>query len=149
MTDVLTQRTPVPDGSPIGVRVRSVMSASTLDRSLLAGADPDADPILAHRVARLTSRASRRRLAVGLRRAAQDTPAGARSSRAPTNRAAVHAARCELLALADDLDSERTVHARGVLLTRRLLSDVTGPLFLPADVGDLATAASEARRALR
>ena len=150
MTNVLLHRPELgPGDSRIGVRVRALLSASALDRCLLAGADLNSDPALAHRARHLGSRGRRRQLSGGLRRVLEDPRPGAISSRAPANRAAIRAARHDLIALADELDGPREVDVRGILLTRRLLSDVTGPLFAPEHDIDLAHAARRARRALR
>ena len=53
-----------------------------------------------------------------------------------------------LLALADDLEEVREPTPRGVALTLSLLRDGGGPLYRPAELGELSEAAEEARHAL-
>jgi hypothetical protein len=105
-----------------------------MDEALAAGADPQADPLIACRADHLVSAAARRRLADGLRsaveRAALPRPAMAA---APLAFASVRANSGLLLALAARLDSDDPIAARGAAMARQLLTDGGSALYEPAN----------------
>lgn len=104
-----------------------------LDEALAEGADPERDPLIACRAARLVEPATRRELAEGLR----DTVEAAvltrpRGAAVPVAAEAVRANSGLLLALAARLDSEMPVGACGVARAQILLTDGASPLYQPA-----------------
>lgn len=122
--------------------------SGSLDRALIAGADPADAPQLAARAAMLTSRLSRTSIAEGLERllAAAQGPASQRRMR--PLRAPVLASAGELRELAALLRGSSPLYARGIALLGQLLSDGTGPAYFgEGDV--LARRLQEAREAMR
>jgi hypothetical protein len=130
----------------VGGRLRR----AALDRQLAAGADPAASVALERRAARITAASCRAELALGIERVleAAEEPPLTFSSSAPLRRAEVLASRDALLGLASDLRNEGSVCARGVALTRRLLTDTRSPLYSATGAGDIEYAARAARDAL-
>jgi hypothetical protein len=104
----------------------------------------------AAREARMVSAHARARLAGHLEDAITraDRPHGPFSAAVPVCRVAVHEARGALLDLAERLRGPRPVAPHGVRLAQELLVDGAGPLYVPADRGDLRAAALLALRAL-
>ena len=101
----------------LGTRLRAAWAREELDRRLAEGADPDTDPLLQTRAARLVMPASRATLAAGLERAvaAAHDPGAAivlRRSRAPRTRP-WRASR------ADGAGGRTTPHARTAATGRR------------------------------
>lgn len=130
-------------------RLLALGEGRKLDAKLAAGADPDQDPMLAHRAARLTTSRSRRALAAAVRNlvARSERPQGL-SAAAPLARANVLHERARLTQLADRLDGDRPVDARGVAATRLLLTDGTSPLYAGGDLRELAEAVETALNGL-
>lgn len=121
-------------------RLHAWSSSHRLDEQLAAGADPAGDPMLAHRAAKLTSRRFRHKLALGLREALAraQRPVGL-SAAAPVGRGArIERARIE--ELADRLDAEVPVGAKGVAQASLLLTDSSSPLWAGGDPDALADA---------
>jgi hypothetical protein len=104
----------------------------------------------AAREARMVSAHARARLAKQLEDAIvrADRPHAQFSAVVPVSRAAVYEARGALLDLAERLRAPRRVDPDGVRLARELLVDGCGPLYAPAEPGDLRAAALRALRAL-
>ena len=107
--------------------------------------------VRAAREARMASEHSRRRLAGQL----ENTIARAEQRYTPfsaaipvCHEAAAGDARAVLLDLAERLRAPRPVDPDGVRLARELLVDGCGPLYAPAEPGDLRAAALRALRAL-
>jgi hypothetical protein len=75
-------------------------------------------------------------------------PHGPFSAVVPVSREAVHEARGALLDLAERLRGPRPVAPHGVRVAQQLLADGAGPLYVPADHGDLRAAALLALGAL-
>ena len=103
------------------------------------------------REARMTSEHSRRRLAKDLENAVARAEQGYTpfSAAIPVcHAAAAGEARRVLLDLAERLRAPRPVDPDGVRLARELLVDGLGPLYAPAEPGDLHDAALRALRAL-
>jgi hypothetical protein len=123
--------------------------AAKLDAELADGADPVGSDELAAWAARLLQPSVRSGLAKGLRRAVADarSRACARSSAVHVARPAVRACAPSLLALAAEL-GDRGVRPRGVAMTRRLLSDGTGPLYCARSEDELQAVVEEIRAAL-
>lgn len=125
------------------------LHAGRLDDQLADGTDPAESHELAARAALLVRPRTRHGLASGLRRAVADArmPQCARSSAVHVARAAVRECAPELLALAAELGDEG-VRPQGVALTRRLLRDGSGPLYVATRVDELRAAVDQARAAL-
>ena len=103
------------------------------------------------REARMASERSRRRLAKHLENAVARAEQGFAPFRAAIpvcHAAAAGEARRVLLDLAERLRAPRPVDPDGVRLARELLIDGCGPLYAPAEPGDLHAAALRALRAL-
>jgi hypothetical protein len=115
----------------LSTRVRARLHGARLDDELARGADPGSRPELTARAAWLGGRRSRAALAEGLDHAVWAAVHSPRpwSASVEVERTAVRIARPELLALAATLRRDGAVHPRGVALTRRLLTDGSGPLF--------------------
>ncbi len=77
-----------------------------------------------------------------------DRPHGRFSAVVPVSRVAVHQARGALLDLAERLRAPRPVDPDGVRLAHQLLVDGAGPLYVPAEPGELRAAALRALGAL-
>src|SRR3954447_22142441 len=122
-------------------RLRMAAHAQRLDDELAAGASPEFSDELAVRAQELLSR--RLDFARGLQRAAAG---GGRSF--PVSSAAWLDAKPALLALADDLIDFTDPAPCGVALAKQILVDPAGPLYRPAQPGELRAAAEAARRAL-
>jgi hypothetical protein len=106
--------------------------------------------IRAVREARMTSERSRRRLAEDLENAVAraDQPSAPFSAVIPVCPEARGAARGALLDLAERLRAPRHADPNGVRLARRLLHDGAGPLYAPAEPGELRAAVLQALEAL-
>ena len=126
------------------------LHASQLDRELVAGASPDADPRLALRAQRLVRTSFRRELADSVHRIveASTPPVVSRLSSIPLCRDRVTEASDELHALADRLCSPGPVSARGVARVSTLLGDGSGPLYHRGNTDDLRTSVHETVTAL-
>jgi hypothetical protein len=107
--------------------------------------------VRAVREARMASEHSRRRLAGQLEHAidrAEQRYTPFSAAIPVCDAAAAGEARGALLDLAERLRAPRPVDPDGVRLARELLVDGCGPLYAPADPGDLRVAALRALRAL-
>jgi hypothetical protein len=127
-------------------RVAVLLARHRLDRDLAAGTAPACTPAHALRADQLAAAHTREELAEALESVvltAQRPPA-ALTAAAPLRRDAIVADRSALEQLARRLRAPRPVRARGVALTRRLLTDGAGPLYAGGD----ASVAQAARRAL-
>jgi hypothetical protein len=130
-------------------RVAARIRARELDATLADGADPASRVTLALRARRLIAPRARRRLARSLRNAVS-------AARAPRTRPAtiagygphVVAASEELLALAERLERQTAVDARGVALTQLMLTEGGGPLYSDRGAERLIEAARRASSAL-
>jgi len=127
-------------------RLRARVRARSLDRALIAGADPSVSPQLAARAAQLTSRRMREQIADGLERMVAVTQGPPRRWSAASTRgpALANTARlCELSAL---LRQGTPVYAHGVAILNQLLSDGGGPAYRGTGV-ELARELQSARSA--
>ncbi len=136
-------------GSP-WLRVRVLMRRESLDCMLEQGADPVTEPELTLRAFQLTRLRHRARLADSLDEVVASAASRRRRSASapPLARAAVAAARLDLLALAGTLRDEPIVAPGGVVLATRLLTDGSGPLYVECGEGVLRRAAVRALAAL-
>jgi hypothetical protein len=102
------------------------------------------------RAARLNSPRCRRKLAAALNRAVRDAeqPPAPFTAAVPLQRREILAARGEIERLAHDLAGPDQVHARGVVLVKRLLTDGASPLYMPGPDGMLEEAVQQAHTAL-
>jgi hypothetical protein len=140
---------------PIGslqlrLRLRVLVRGRQLERLLIEGADPVSAPELALRAFQLTRASHRRSLAASLDDALLSAANGRRRSpsAAPLAGASIAAARPALVELARMLREQPVVAARGVAMTRRLLVDGAGPLYVDTHDGALRHAAEQALTAL-
>jgi hypothetical protein len=134
----------------LALRARVALHRARLDRSLVAGVDGRCSPELGLRAEQLTRPAVRARLASAL-----DLVLGRAATGGPQFSAGPRLRRREVLAsapvlrsLAARLRSADPPHAAGVLLTRRLIVDGLGPLYVPAPPGALWDQAQSALIAL-
>jgi hypothetical protein len=128
-------------------RVAVLLARHRLDHDLAAGTAPACTPAHALRADQLAAARTREELATALDSVvvtAQRPPA-ALSAAAPLRRRAIRDERAALEQLARRLRDPRPVRARGVALTRDLLTDGAGPLYAGAPAGVIGHAA---RRAL-
>ena len=135
---------------PVAVRLLVRLRRTSLDRELALGADPCTNPQLACRAGELCRPGLRRRLGADVERAvdAVGVPAPLLTASIPLDRYSISACEPSLLGLAEDLRSDRPVYARGVALTRLLLTDGDSPIYAPSKPWRLAAAARSARAAL-
>jgi hypothetical protein len=135
---------------PVSVRLLVRLRRTSLDRELAAGADPCTNLQLACRARELCRPSLRRRLGADLERAvdAARVPAPLLTASIPLDRYAISECERLLLVLAEDLRSDRPAYARGVALTRLLLTDGDSPLYAPSEPRRLEAAARSARAAL-
>jgi hypothetical protein len=104
----------------------------------------------AARDARIVSPRARRRLAEDLEEAVfrAERPTAPLSAVVPVSLDAARGARCALLDLAERLRAPRPVDPVGMRMTRALLIDGSGPLYVPLEPGELRHAARRALWAL-
>lgn len=130
------------------VRLAARLRSRTLDRALIAGADPAATPQLAARAAKLTAKSTRAGTADGLERLARTPSEPHTRPRVLPFRNAIQANASDLYALAALLRGPRPVYAQGVAMLRRLVTDGTGPAYTDRDGGTLAHRLDDARVAI-
>jgi hypothetical protein len=116
---------------------------------LRGGARPGTSPLVAWRVLELTSQQHRRLVAREAARLARELDGGTLPGAVPLNRAAARCHRPALEELADVLEHEPAVDARGVLLAEQLLSSPSSPLFDRDAATDLGSQLRRVRAALR
>ncbi len=128
-------------------RLTARVRAHSLDRELIAGADPAGSPQLAARAAQLTSARTRAQIAAGLERLVEVAQGPQRrwSAVSPHGPALANAA--TLRELAALLREDAPLYARGVAILDRLLSDGSGPAYR-GSLEQLAGALGEARAAV-
>ena len=127
----------------LGARVRS----GSLNRALIAGADPAGSPLLAARAAWLTSPRTRVSIAEGLESllAAAQGPPMRRRMLPRRDPLLAHAG--ELRELAGLLRAETLLYARGIAILDQLVSDGTGPAYFGGE-DDLERHLHDARTAM-
>jgi hypothetical protein len=133
VTESLAPASHVPPGAGLVLWLRAQLAAPSLDARLVAGEDPHADAVLAHRCRRLASRRKRRRIAAAVDRVSTERPERAGFSAAmPVEFTAVKIARPALEQLASALRSRRSVDPLGVALSKALLTEPCSALYQPA-----------------
>jgi hypothetical protein len=119
----------------------------SLDKALIAGADPAASPQLAARAARLTEPRYRASVALGIERLLE-TAQGRRRRRTVLPRGGhLLVNETELHALAAELRGGTPLYARGIAMMGRLLTDGSGPAYL-GDADALARSLRDADAAM-
>jgi hypothetical protein len=111
------------------VRLTARMRSRALDRALIGGADPAANPRLAARARRLTTRSMRTGIADDLERLVRTADEQLARRRVLPFRAAVRANAPEMQGLAALLRGPAAVSARSVAMLRKLLTDGTGSAY--------------------
>src|SRR5689334_8700415 len=111
-------------------RVLARLGARSLDRRLIAGADPAGSTLLAARACRLTSYAHREGLADSLGRLLQNAAHPDHRVAVMPNRRAIERQADELRSYARLLRSGSPLYARGIAMLGRLLADGTGPVYV-------------------
>ncbi len=124
-------------------RLQARMRGRSLDRALIAGADPAGSRALAARAAHLTSQRSRALTAGGLERLVRQAAANGRRWRVLVRPDCVLENASAICQLASLLRSDAPVYASGVAIVNQLLTDGAGAAY----VGDAAQLASELARA--
>ena len=137
-----------PAGAPVGLRLRTAVGHRRLDRQIEGGCALSS-PELALRARRLTDPRSRRELAASIRGAVRtvERPAD-RISAVMVDRTAVKHGRAALLDLADQVELASRVTPRGILLTRKLMSDGLSPLYNPRSERTVTEVAREIQEVL-
>ncbi len=121
------------------VRLSVRLRRHILDRQLALGRDPDTSAELMLRAWQLVQPSSRRAVAQAVRRVvhrAEERRPNGLTSVAPVSREAVIGSREGLLGVADAIEHSEHARACGVARALGLITDVSGPLFNPAQ-GDL------------
>lgn len=107
------------------------------------------DELTAARDARLLSPGYRRTIATGLRRLVDLAEKQATLAHVPLRRQAIRESSDELLSLANEVEYEAEIRARGVILASRLVDDASSPAYAAdSEPGDLIRAVKQARTAL-
>ena len=120
--------------------LKTLLVRGRLDAALAGGADPERDPALTLRAKQLLRARYRRRLAASVQHLVDDLesdPGSYLSSALPFELEEVARARQTLLSLADALRYADPVHARGIALTLRLITDPLSPLYVRTTKGEL------------
>jgi hypothetical protein len=136
---------------PWRVRILARLQAPWLDLALASGADPSGSPQLERRAAHLLSHLHRTRL-VGVLRASRRS-AGARTDpcdlRVPVDPEEVKIAERRLVELEELLIGTTPVYCHGVALASQIVSEGTGPLYMPRKRGELRERVTQVLGALR
>jgi hypothetical protein len=117
------------DASSVIRRLHARLAGWRLDLRLAGGADPRDDELLACRAKQLVQPTLRHVIAEGLRRVLARAGTAPYGAAIPVAQASVEMYAEELLALAERLDGEHPVEARGVARARLLLVDGSSPLY--------------------
>jgi hypothetical protein len=132
------------DQKRLGTRLRlqgnAAWRATSLDRMLADGVDPESSALLALRARKLTGPRGRHRVANGLAaavRTATETRPGFTSALRPRTSELLDA-RAVVTALERRLQGAGPVSPQGVALLGRLLTDPASPLYQPRRPGELA-----------
>ena len=128
-------------------RLLARLRAGSLDRELLAGADPAGSPQLAARALALTSPRSRATLVAGLERWLSPARGATSRLRVLPRRDLAVAGEAEVRAIVTELRGSTRLYAQGLAQLRALITDGTGPAYVgERDV--LAGLLAEARAAI-
>jgi hypothetical protein len=115
-------------------RIRARLLAHSIDDGLLNGRATDRNPVVVVRLARILSRGHRARVASSLRRLLGEARRNDRSRLTPQLQIKgreVLGSEPLILTLADELEQEESVNARGVILADRLITDGGSPVYAP------------------
>jgi hypothetical protein len=117
--------------TPPAIRIQSRLHRGRLDRELIAGAEPNLDPLRHERACQLVGEEWRRRCAASLERllAEADSPPRPFNPKVPIARAAIRDSRCRLDTLVERLRGPAYVSPQGVAMITVLLADGAGPLY--------------------
>lgn len=129
-------------------RLVAWLKSASLDKALIAGADPAFSPALRSRIAILSSRHNRDAMADGLQRLAARADSAQRRSWSLGNRRTLRANSSRLYELALLMRTERPLYAGGLARVNQLLTDSLSPMYR-GDETTLARALDEAAQALR
>jgi hypothetical protein len=128
------------------MRLRIRLRRRRLDRELLAGSDPNRDPLILGRAKQLTGRPARADLASLFQKVLDvaNRPESRLRGAVSIQRGSVRAAAPDIEDLVDLLRGPQPISPQGVVMAYRLLTDGTGPLY--RDYGDERRLAFVARR---
>jgi hypothetical protein len=118
-------------------RILAKVLARSIDDKLLSGGASNGSAVIIVRLARLLDRRYRLKVAAALRKL---TTAAGRPGRnmfaaeLPLRRDEVLKNEPLILTLADELENEERVSARGVILSERLITDGDSPLYAPIPI---------------
>jgi hypothetical protein len=128
------------------VRLRMRLGRHRLDRQLLAGSEPNRDPLMLGRARQLTDGPARVKLARLFERVLDtaNEPEWNPYAAVSIQRTSVRLAASDLRRLIDLLRGPQRISAQGVLMAYRLLTDGGGPLY--RDLGDERRLVFAARR---
>lgn len=110
-------------------RLRAWIQANSLERALIAGAEPSDSPELAARASQLTSARTRAQIAAGLERLVLASEGPQRRWWAASQREPLRANVSTFGELASLFRADTPLYARGIAIVSRLLSDGSGPLY--------------------
>lgn len=133
------------------LRLRVLLTRRKLDRRIADGGSYEATDALALRVRQLTDQGNRRRVANELRGVVDwvdSRESGPFISSVMIDRSAVRAGREAILGLAERLEAEAPVSAKGIVLARALLTDGLSPLYDPLSERTVAEAVFDVQDAL-
>jgi hypothetical protein len=112
------------------LKLRAWWMREELDDRLAHGADPIADPLLAHRAAQLTSPETRVHVAEGLENALADARrTWSLTARLPLRRAEVRACADDILALIARMRDGRPIDVQGAAMAAQLVFDGISPMY--------------------
>ncbi len=141
------ERTARSVGSGAFARIAAHLRSGSLDRSLIAGADPSASAALAARARTLSSRRTRTHLAEGLERALAAVNRPQRRWSVAPRRGPLPANAAAVRDLVDLLRGDTPLYAPGIAILNQLLTDGTGPAYTGPPHG-VAPVLHEARAAM-
>jgi hypothetical protein len=136
---------------PLRVRILARLQAPWLDLALASGADPSSSPQLERRAAHLLSHINRTRVVGALRqsrRSAGDRM-DPRDLRVPVDLEEVKLAERQLVELEELLIGTTPVYCHGVAMASQIVSEGTGPLYMPRKRGELHERVTKVLGALR
>jgi hypothetical protein len=128
------------------MRLRLRLRRRHLDRELLAGSDPNRDPLILGRAMQLTDRSARAELARLFQKVldVSSDPEARLHGAITIQRGSVRVAAPDIEELIDLLRGPQPISPQGVLMAYRLLTDGSGPLY--RDYGDERRLVFAARR---
>src|SRR5882757_3720779 len=133
------------------VRILARLQAPWLDLALASGADPAGSPQIERRAAHLLSHLNRVRVVGALRqsRRSAGTRMDPRHPHVPADPEEVRIAERQLVELEELLIGTAPVYCRGVAMASQIVSEGTGPLYVPRRRGELRERVAKVLGALR